>query len=248
MPNAASGFCIYNDLVVAIRLARSLGCQRVLYIDFDVHHGDGVEAAFRGDPDVLTLSYHEDPSVRFPGTGRLQDVGSAQRDGRPTCANFPLATGTADESFIATIDATLGPIARRFCPDLIISQHGCDPHFLDPLADLHVTTHGLHHAALHTREIAEELCGGRWVATGGGGYRPVAVIPRAWSLVWTALARLEHPTGSLDADWREHWLPRAAEGVPDRWFDLPFEDPRHHDAARVNLETLRAFRAQHKTQ
>ena len=156
----------------------------MLYVDFDVHHGDGVEFAFQRDADVLTLSFHQSPETLFPGTGRITDRGVGDATG--SVVNMPLAPGTGDESWWATVEALLPPLVRRFQPDLLVSQHGCDPHREDPLAEVQITTRPMHRAALLVGELSEEVCGGRWVATGGGGYQPYRVIPRAWSLVWLA--------------------------------------------------------------
>lgn len=153
----ASGFCIYNDLAIAIREARRLGADRVLYVDFDVHHGDGVQDAFYDDPSVLTVSFHETPEVRWPGTGWVSEVGTGKGTGY--AVNAPLASFTGDDSWVGCLREVLTATAKAFRPDVIVSQHGCDPHVWDPLAELHVTTRGFLAAASLTRELADELCG-----------------------------------------------------------------------------------------
>lgn len=235
MPAAASGFCIYNDLVAGIVRARALGAARVLYVDFDVHHGDGVEFAFRADPTVMTISFHETPDVRWPFTGRITDLGEG--DARGTVINVPLASFTGDASWLAAVRDVLVPAARRFRPDLIVSQHGCDAHREDPLADLLLTTQPMYEAALLTRELAHELCDGRWVATGGGGYQPYRVIPRAWSLVWLAMTGAPVPA-AVDRGWIDAWRQRAGTPLPDSFFDEPLADRRHESAARTNARTV----------
>lgn len=235
LDDRASGFCIYNDLVVGIRRGRELGAERVLYVDFDVHHGDGVEFAFRDDPTVMTISFHEDPSVRFPGTGRITDLGAG--DARGTTINAPLASFTADASWLDTVRAVLPPLARRFRPDLIVSQHGCDPHRDDPLAELLLTTAPMHEAARWTMALADELCSGRWVATGGGGYQPISVIPRVWSGVWAVMSGRELPD-RVDAEWIAKWQPRAPSQLSTTFTDAPSDHPAHDVAAGRNRETV----------
>ncbi|MCR9248138.1 MAG: gluconokinase, GntK/IdnK-type [bacterium] len=230
MPDRAAGFCLYNDLALAIARARDAGVERVLYVDFDVHHGDGVEFMFRDDPHVLTLSFHEDPRVRFPGTGFVEDRG--QGAGRGYALNVPLAPGTRDESWRATTSAVLRAAVASFRPGLIVSQHGCDTHRDDPLATIDCTTAVAHHAATLTRELSDRWCDGRWVATGGGGYRPYHVLPRAFGLVWSVLADQPLPP-DLPAAWRRRWQAAAGSELPMSWFD---ED----DAAGAGLASAAA--------
>lgn len=235
MPGQASGFCIYNDLVVGIRHGRNNGAERVLYVDFDVHHGDGVERAFEDDPSVMTVSFHENPDVRFPGTGRITDLGRGP--GRGTAINVPLASYTGDDSWLETVHAVLPPLARRFRPDLIVTQHGCDPHRDDPLAELQLTTAAMWEAARLSKELATELCGGRWVATGGGGYQPVAVIPRVWSGVWAVMSGRSIPD-AVDAEWLATWQQRAPLQLSPTFTDSPEHHPGEEGAARANRDTV----------
>lgn len=231
----ASGFCIYNDLVIAIRRARKLGAERVLYVDFDVHHGDGVEFAFHADPSVMTISFHESPDVRFPGTGRVTDLGMPEARG--TTINVPLASYTGDTSWLRCVRDVLVPLAENFRPDLIVSQHGCDPHREDPLAELHLTTDAMHEAVRITRELAGTVCGGRWVATGGGGYQPVLVIPRVWGAVWAIMSGRELPD-RIDPAWVETWSAHCPSPLPDTFTDEPRPHPHHEHAARINERTV----------
>lgn len=216
MARRASGFCVYDDLVAGIRLARTLGARRVLYVDFDVHHGDGVQAAFWEDPDVLTVSFHETPETLFPGTGYAHERGSGA--GLGACINVPLPSGTGAAAWLAAVRDVLPPAARAFRPDLVVSQHGCDPHASDPLANLRVTTQAMAAAAETTRDLARELCEGRWVATGGGGYRPYTVIPRVWSWVWCIVSGRPVPA-RIDEEWRRVWQARAGQPMPSTWAD-----------------------------
>ena len=238
---AASGFCIYNDLVVGIRGARDLGLPRVLYVDFDVHHGDGVEFAFDQDPSVMTVSFHQSPETLFPGTGRVTDLGHGEGHGR--VVNLPLAPGTDDDSWWRCVETLLPAVARQFQPSMIISQHGCDPHREDPLAQLELTTGPMRRAAALCKALAQELCGGRWVATGGGGYQPLRVLPRAWTMVWTEMTGKDLAP-ELDPSWIEAWQ-HASELPLTRTFE---DDPAARSvasgrAASTNARTLETLMA-----
>ncbi|MCB4756285.1 MAG: acetoin utilization protein AcuC [Elusimicrobia bacterium] len=242
MPRSASGFCVYNDLVIGIREAKRIAGDtlRVLYVDVDVHHGDGVQFAFYEDPTVLTISFHEDPRYLFPGTGLINEVGGGKGIG--ACVNVPLAPGTGDDSWIHCIEKVLNPLARRFKPDLIVSQHGCDTHREDPLAHLHVTTKAMHEAARLVHHLANDLCQGRWVAAGGGGYRPYHVIPRAWSLVWMEMSGRKVPDG-IDAGWIEKWQKETEDPLPTKFYDAFSSSYEEKAAARANEKTFMELKA-----
>ena len=241
MPGRASGFCIYNDVALAIGLARDAG-HRVLYVDLDVHHGDGVEAIFWNDPSVLTVSLHETGLSLFPGTGFVDDRGGPQAHG--SAVNVPLEPGTADASWLGALEMLLPPLAAAFEPTVLVTQHGCDSHLLDPLAHLRLSTAAISGAARMLDRLAHEHTSGRWLATGGGGYDVYRVVPRAWGLVWLAQAHREVPSG-MPAAWRSRWEAEAAthrQGPPpDSWLDSPGLAPAESpDIAERNLEVARA--------
>ena len=176
----ASGFCVYNDLAVAIKWLLSAGAERVAYVDLDVHHGDGVQAAFYDDPRVLTISLHENPATLFPGTGCPDETGSG--DGAGYAVNVALPAGTEDAGMAAGARRGRAAAAARLqARRCLSSQHGCDTHRLDPLAHLSLSVDGQRQAQLMMHELAHELCDGRWIATGGGGYALVQVVPRTWT-------------------------------------------------------------------
>src|SRR5918999_4190134 len=137
MRDRAAGFCIYNDPALAIARARRDGL-RVMYIDLDVHHGDGVQALFWDDPGVLTFSIHESGQYLFPGTGFVEESGG--RDAEGTAVNVPLEPFSGDESWLAAVESVVPALADAFPPTFLVSQHGCDSHALDPLAHLRLTT------------------------------------------------------------------------------------------------------------
>ena len=204
-PGRASGFCIYNDVAAAILRARDAG-HRVMYVDLDVHHGDGVEGIFWNDRDVLTLSFHETGLALFPGSGFVDDRGGHEAYG--SAVNVPLEPGSSDASWLAVIELVVPPLAAAFRPTLLVTQHGCDSHALDPLAHLEITTTAMDRAARLLDRIAHEHAGGRWLATGGGGYDVYRVVPRAWSLVWLAQAHRSVPVDT-PAGWQERWSDEA---------------------------------------
>ena len=206
MPGRASGFCIYDDPALAIARARRDGL-RVLYVDLDVHHGDGVQAIHWSDPGVLTLSFHESGRYLFPGTGGVGELGEGVAAG--TSVNVPLEPGTGEEAWLAAVRGLLPEVAATFGPDLIVSQHGADSHAWDPLAHLRVTTTAMGEAARLVDLVAHRYAGGRWLATGGGGYDAYRVVPRAWSLVWLAGAHRDVPD-ETPATWRSRWEAEAA--------------------------------------
>ena len=214
----ASGFCIYNDLAVAIKWLLSAGAERVAYVDFDVHHGDGVQAAFYDDPRVLTISLHESPATLFPGTGRPDEIGSG--DGEGYAVNVALPAGTEDAAWLRAIDAVVLPLVRAFRPTVLVTQHGCDSHRLDPLAHLALSVDGQRQAQLLMHELAHELCDGRWIATGGGGYALVQVVPRTWThLLAVAAGAPIDPEMATPARWREAARELTGETAPQTMTD-----------------------------
>jgi acetoin utilization protein AcuC len=221
MRDRASGFCIYDDPALAIALARQAGL-RVLYIDLDVHHGDGVQALHAGDPGVTTVSLHESGRALFPGSGFLDEVGEGRAAG--TVINVPLEPGTGEGPWLDAVRSIVPGIAASFGPDIVVSQHGCDTHAWDPLAHLRVTTTAMGAAARLVDAVAHRFAAGRWLATGGGGYDAYRVVPRAWSLIWLAGAHREVPDLTPPA-WRERWEAAAGSfgtpGMPEHFEDAP---------------------------
>src|SRR5215470_9190749 len=207
----ASGFCIYNDPAVAIKWLLSAGAERVAYVDLDVHHGDGVQAAFYDDPRVLTISLHEHPATLFPGTGLPDETGTG--DGAGYAVNVALPAGTGDAAWLRAFDAVVPPLLRSFKPTVLVSQHGCDSHRLDPLANLDLSVDGQRLAQIMLHDLAHELCDGRWLATGGGGYALVQVVPRTWThLLAVAAGMPVDPAIETPVEWRE--LARSLTGEP----------------------------------
>ena len=206
MPDRASGFCIYNDPALAIARARRDGL-RVMYIDLDVHHGDGVQAIHWADPGVLTVSIHESGSSLFPGTGFADELGGPGAEGSKV--NIALDPGTGELGWFEALEIVLPTLAGAFRPQIVVSQHGADSHAWDPLAHLQVTTTAMGRAAHLVDELAHLHADGRWLATGGGGYDVYRVVPRTWAHVWLAQTHAA-ALGGLSPAWRDRWAAEAA--------------------------------------
>ncbi len=209
----ASGFCIYNDPAIAIAWLLEQGAERVAYVDIDVHHGDGVQAAFWNDPRVLTISMHEHPATLFPGTGRPTETGGPDAEG--SAVNVALPAGTRDAGWLRALHAIVPPLLRQFQPQILVSQHGCDTHWSDPLANLQVSVDGQRAAHALVHQLAHETAGGKWLLTGGGGYQLVQVVPRTWThLLAEASGHPIEPATPTPALWREYVGLVATEPAP----------------------------------
>ena len=191
----ASGFCTYNDAAIACQWFKERG-HRVAYVDVDVHHGDGVEGIFQSDPDVLTISLHESGEWLFPGTGFPQDCGVGP--GRGTAANLPFIPFTWDEPWLRGFETVVPALLRRFKPTVLVTQDGCDTHVLDPLAHLSGSTRIWPRIGRVFHELAHELCEGRWLALGGGGYAIYEVVPRAWTLLFAEMVERPELAAGVD--------------------------------------------------
>ena len=218
MPGAGSGFCVYNDPAVAIAWLLEQGAERVAYVDVDVHHGDGVEAAFWDDPRVMTVSVHESGRYLFPGTGFPEECGGPGAQGR--AVNLAMPPGTTDGPWLRAFHAVVPPLLDEFRPQVLVTQHGCDSHVLDPLAHMGLTVDAQRtsYAALH--DMAHRFAGGRWLATGGGGYELAEVVPRAWThLLAEAVGVPVPPQTLVPPGWREYVVERYGLAAPVRMTD-----------------------------
>ncbi len=209
MADHASGFCVYNDAALAIAALLQAGVRRVGYVDVDVHHGDGVQAAFYDDPRVLTVSIHQSPLSLFPGTGYPTECGHGAAEG--TSVNIAVPAGTPDASWLRAFHAVVPGVVRAFRPEVLVTQHGTDSHREDPLAELNLTVDGHRTSYVALRELAETVTGGRWLALGGGGYSLVRVVPRSWTHLLAIVSGHDiDPATPLP----EEWMARAAAARP----------------------------------
>jgi acetoin utilization protein AcuC len=199
----ASGFCIYNDAALAIQRLLDGGVQRVAYLDVDAHHGDGTQSIFWDDPRVLTVSLHETGLTLFPGTGFANETGGPNAVG--SAVNVALPAGTADAGWLRAFHAVVPQLVGAFAPEVIVSQHGCDSHRLDPLTHLNISVDGQREVTMAIGNLAARYCENRWISTGGGGYNVVTVVPRSWShLIAIAAGRPVPLRAPVPEDWRRY--------------------------------------------
>lgn len=220
-PDHASGFCIYNDAALAIQRLLDGGVRRIAYIDVDVHHGDGTQSVFWNDPRVLTISLHESGLTLFPGTGFSNEIGGP--DALGTAVNVALPARTGDPGWLRAFHAIVPPLVEAFLPEVIVSQHGCDSHALDPLANLRTSIDAQREVAFSVSRLAARFCSDRWIATGGGGYAVLHVVPRVWThLVGVAAGHPVHVRTETPPAWRDFVLAKyphllaSTDTVPER--------------------------------
>jgi acetoin utilization protein AcuC len=222
-PGRASGFCIFND--VAIAVARGLRHRhRVAYIDIDAHHGDGVMYGFYESGRVLDIDFHQDGRTLFPGTGFPHEVG--REDGAGLKVNVPLPPGAGDEALLPIFRRVVPTLLRWFRPNIIVLQHGVDGHYGDELARLQYSPAAYAEIDRTTLSLAEELTGGRLLVTGGGGYRPESVS-RVLARAGLILAGLPVPDdrSPLPSSWQEQYTASLGTDAPKTWADPPMLDP-----------------------
>lgn len=186
----ASGFCVFNDAVIAIKSLLERG-MKVAYIDIDAHHGDGVQNAFYDTNKVLTISIHESGNFLFPGTGEVTEIGTG--DGKGYAVNLPLYPYTEDDTYLWAFREIVPPLITSFKPDIVVSQLGCDTHYLDPLTHLMLTAGGYTEVVKEIKRLTS-----RWVALGGGGY-DMGAVARCWTLAYGVM---------IGKDWEDE-IPEA---------------------------------------
>jgi acetoin utilization protein AcuC len=211
MPERASGFCVYDDPAVAIAWMLANGADRIAYVDVDVHHGDGVQTIFYREPRVLTISLHQSGRTLFPGTGDIDELGAGEAMG--TKVNVPLPPSTGDEVWLRAFEEIVPPLVTSWKPTVLVTQLGCDTHHSDPLAMLDLTTNAYRRTARLLHDLAHSAAGGRWVATGGGGYQWARVVPRAWTIYFAEMAGAGVPDQIPEA-WIEIAEREAGSAVP----------------------------------
>lgn len=244
MADRAAGFCVYNDCAVAISWLLDHGFDRIAYIDVDVHHGDGVQAAFYDDPRVLTISIHQHPMTLWPGTGWPGEHGEGVGVGY--AVNVALPPGTDDSGWLRAFHGVVPSLLATFRPQILVTQCGVDTHYEDPLANLGLSVDG--HRAVYRalRELAEHASDGKWLAMGGGGYGLFRVVPRSWThLLATLLDRDVEPSRPLPANWVAHTSGLTGQELPTSMTDgrAPGHQPWTEGSDRVDAAVLEARRA-----
>ncbi len=233
----ASGFCLYNDLALAIHHMVAAGWH-VAYLDLDVHHGDGVQDLFYDNEHVMTISLHETGEYLFPGTGWLHELGRGM--GRGLKLNLPLQPFTEGDTYRDVLLELAESALGWFRPDALIVQAGADAHFSDPLADLMLTTQDFELIYLDVLDLAERFCRGRLLVTLGGGYS-LPATPRIWAILYHVLQGLEIPE-HLPPEWRSRWQDRLGIELGSTLHDPdnPYpEIPLRPTVIRNDRDTLR---------
>ena len=230
MAGHASGFCVFNDPVIAIQRFLKEG-WRVAYIDVDCHHGDGVQAAFYDTDQVLTISLHEAGEYLFPGTGFVGEIGEGR--GRGYSVNLPLHPFTDDEVYLWAFSEVVPPLLDAFRADALVTQLGIDTHFQDPLTHLRMTVQGY----LRVVEELGRLSRGRWLALGGGGYN-LGAVARGWAGAYGVM--LEHPwPDTLPAAFREQYgIERLSDDPPPLTPEVRREARRYAEASVSQIQRL----------
>ena len=232
----AAGFCIYNDLGLAIKEMVKAGWH-IAYLDLDVHHCDGVQEIFYSDENVMTISIHESGEFLFPGTGWLHELGNGM--GRSLKLNVPLEPFTEGDSYLEIINGIAAPALKWFKPDALIVQAGADAHYSDPLADLMLTTQDFEKVYRLILELVNQFCKGKVLFTLGGGYSIMAT-PRIWILLYLILFNIEIPL-KLPEDWRLYWQKKINKELPEFLHDpVPAFDPipRKQEIVEHNHELI----------
>jgi acetoin utilization protein AcuC len=185
LPERASGFCVFNDPAIAIRhLQKKYKLKKILYIDIDAHHGDGVQWIFYSDPSVMTISLHESGRYLFPGTGAIDEVG--KNDAAGTSINIPFPMDATDNAYVYAFEEVVAPLVRSYKPEFMLCQCGGDAHFMDPLTHLALTTRGYGAISKMYRQLADEVMDGRYICVTGGGYDALACA-RSWTVMFSEM-------------------------------------------------------------
>jgi acetoin utilization deacetylase AcuC-like enzyme len=201
--NSAMGFCLFNNIAIAANYAlKTFRMERVLIIDFDVHHGNGTQEAFAHNPYVLYISMHQYPL--FPGTGHLNKVG--QGTGPGTAINIPLPAGCGNSEYKQVFDEIVVPASRRFQPEIIMVSAGYDGHWADEVGNMRLTLEGYYTITRIIQQLADELCGGRTVYCLEGGYnlQVLSCAVNATFSLWLREKGFEDPLGLPPNDIRPH--------------------------------------------
>ncbi len=232
----AAGFCLYNDLAIAIRAMVDRG-WRVAYLDLDLHHGDGVQSLFYENDRVLTISLHESGHYLFPGTGHIHELGGGYARG--LSINVPFEPFTGPEDYLEAFEAVVPRVLETFAPHALVLQAGADAHFDDPMGDLALTTQAFERLYRRAMELADQHAHGRLLATLGGGYE-AKVVARVWAILVLTLLGRPIPE-RLPPRWLARWQPLLGPEPPGCLHDpvppyppIPGAESRH----RHNQDTL----------
>ena len=220
-PERASGFCIFNDPAISINyLKKKYDVKRLVYLDIDAHHGDGVMYGFYNEPSLLDIDFHESGKFLFPGTGFPNEIGGSEAKGLKL--NVPLLPDTGDEAYHRAFHKLVPDIVRKFRPEIILVQCGADGHANDRLAHLRLTTNMYVEVVSEMHNLAHELCEGRFLLFGGGGYT-LANVPRVWALAFATLAGIKLDN-EIPEEWAREFRKLTEEYAPSELHDKPTND------------------------
>jgi acetoin utilization protein AcuC len=220
-PERASGFCIFNDPAVVIaHLKSTYDVKRIVYLDIDAHHGDGVMYGYYDDPAVLDIDFHESGKFLFPGTGFPDEIGKGASKGLKLNISLPPYTG--DEAYLEAFRQIVPDALEKFKPEIILVQCGADGHLDDRLAHLRLTTKVYTEVINQMHNLAHQLCNGKLLLFGGGGYT-LANVPRVWTLAFSTLAGAK-PSDEIPSDWAKQFAETGKEDPPHKLYDKPTSD------------------------
>ncbi|MHA1269001.1 MAG: acetoin utilization protein AcuC [Candidatus Helarchaeota archaeon] len=199
----ASGFCILNDCAItAAYLIKNYKTKKIVYLDVDAHAGDGMAYIFYKLPNVLTISIHQHPRTLFPGTCYLGELGEDEGEGY--CINIPVYPYTYEEPYLKILNEAVRPIIKSYKPDVVITQSGVDTHYTDPLTSMALSTSTYKKIAEFIHNLVHDVCDGKWVALGGGGYSP-DIVGKSWAIYFSVMCEN---------------LNNIPDEVPDSWIDF----------------------------
>ena len=220
-PERASGFCIFNDPAIVIAYLKSKHkLKRLVYLDIDAHHGDGVMYGFYDDPSVLDIDFHESGNYLFPGTGFADETGKGEARGLKL--NIPLPPSTGDQAYLDAFHEVVPDAVKKFDPEIILVQCGADGHLDDKLAHLRLTTSVYSEVIGEMHHLAHELCDGRFLLFGGGGYT-LGNVPRVWTVAFATLVG-KNLDDSIPLKWSKEFETSTKEEPPRRLYDAPTRD------------------------
>ena len=220
-PERASGFCIFNDPAVVIAYLKSkYYVKRIAYVDIDAHHGDGVMYGYYDDPTVLDIDFHETGKFLFPGTGFPDEIGSGPAEGLKL--NIPLPPSTGDEAYLEAFRQIVADALKKFRPEIVLVQCGADGHLDDRLAHLRLTTKVYEEVVRQMHDLAHELCKGKMLLFGGGGYT-LSNVPRVWTVAFSTLAGAKS-SDEIPPDWANEFEKSAEVDPPHNLYDEPTTD------------------------
>jgi len=226
MKDRASGFCIFNDIAVAIKHLQKLYKNiRIAYLDIDCHHGDGVQWLFYDDPNVLTISLHESGKFLFPGTGDTKERGESE--GQGYAINFPLLPETSNKMYLKLFRKCIPRILETYQPDILLTQLGVDTHFNDPLTQMGLSISIYRDLGQTIETCATDYCNNKWLAFGGGGYQ-MSVVPRAWTIFLSKMLHID-----LENKLPDSWIKEVKQSVPHE--DTPYLLWDRNDKIEVQL-------------